>query len=263
MSDFEVIKNPQLDIISTELITMKEKNVSNALTYAIQSQLTVINSIYKANLLTSSVDLILENLRLSISKCTDDNEKQEIQNIYAATLSSLVFFSEAKIYYEEKKWAEDGKEVLKQGCEMLTSAINKIIEMYGTDSPFKLQSPATTNKDFIENLFERIFLADKTDQIRNMRKEFYTFVHSLVQRLEKYSDLFGKSLVLVGLIDRYMEFLISYECGQKAPFLIKVEKVPNADIKKNNEIVSNTKPINKRQIARNKYEELIKTFDIV
>ena len=206
-NSYEIISIPKLEDF---LVSLKDKENETALSYAIQAQLKVLEVIQSPEITISIFDLFLELLDTSIKLTENKIQKNIIQQKSAVMINSMVFFMEAKICYENKKWTEEGLDLLKQGCNMLADSIPVIANMVIT----KGKSIAVDGKQLYDNLLQdRTFLnriisyfsGEQEKKVRKMKKDFRIFMLDLLNKLCIYKELFGRSILLAELFKRYFD----------------------------------------------------------
>ncbi|MDH8702755.1 hypothetical protein M2138_002126 [Dysgonomonadaceae bacterium PH5-43] len=211
--------------LSNFLVDLKRKQDSDsALSFALNAQLQVITVVQRINLASSPFDLMLESLKNAVQKSTTEQMKEEYQRRAAIMVNSMIFFMEAKMYYEEDKWEKEGQNILKEGCKMLaetttdlalTSVTGGVIPSGFTNSlANKLLSDIVSNRG---GLISRVIdWVAKSDRIENNKIEFYQFLETSFDKLSKYHSLFGNSLLLHNLILRYKNNLKIYGFDKSA-----------------------------------------------
>ena len=228
------------------LIKVYQIEGETALGYALQAQLQVLEVIQCPVLYESPFDLLLHSLNKAIELSENDMQKKLIQEKSAIMINSMLFFLEAKIHYENKKWTDEGLNLLKQSCNMLAdslpSIINIILKIAQTSQinekineknskkgneknyekscersyekiPINLQSIAidvnkifnilTKDRTFINRIVD-YFSNNKYYELKQREKEFNRLIVSVLNKLLLYKELFGKSIIIAELFNRYL-----------------------------------------------------------
>jgi len=202
--------------LQDHLIGLKNLQGESALAYALQAQLQVLQVVQSPNLTGSMFDIMLESLYTAIDRSESDFQKKLIQQKAAIMVNSMVFFMEAKILYENKKYKKEGLDLLKKGCNMLADSASSIANLVATqgasilvDGP-KLFETLTQDRTLIDRVVN-FFASGK--KIEQMQKDFSAFVVSAVDKLGRYKNLFGRSIVLAELVDRFTPLVLSEKFG--------------------------------------------------
>jgi hypothetical protein len=109
--------------LSDVLTDLKDKQDSeSALAYALKAQLQVLTVVQHPELSSSPFDLMLESLKNAVQRAENEKQKADFQQKAAVMTNSMVFFMEAKLYYEGDKWKKEGQDILKEACGMLAES---------------------------------------------------------------------------------------------------------------------------------------------
>jgi len=203
----EVATIPQL---KDQLIAMKDAKSSDAaLTYAVEAQLQVLDVLNSPAMTSSCFDLMIESLSRALQMTSEEQQKKELQNRASIMVQNIIFFMEAKLRYEENKHSEQGKVLLKKGCSLLAESASGImsgglkagVKIMGG----KLFDDLVKEDSFFSMLFDFI---DKEERIEKNNREFDTFIADFFGKLDRYKNVFGKSILLTELVHRYKDRLI-------------------------------------------------------
>jgi len=208
-----------LEHLGNFLKDLQSSNSSDAaMAHALSAQIRVLSVVNSPSLSSSVFDLMLDSLKTAIEKARTPEEKQEYQRSAAIMTNSMVFFMEAKLHWESNKWDKEGKELLKQACNLVVDSTNSILQLTMTK---KLSAATAINifSGLIENaggIFSR-FIAWVADQDNFYQKqiEFDSFVFNLVEKLGQYRHIYGKQVILAELITRYESMLLENTYDKK------------------------------------------------
>jgi len=228
---------PELTDFLTEL--QSKQDSESAVAYALKAQLQVLVVVNHADLFGSPFDLMLESLKLAVQKSKSEFEKTEFQQKAAVMINSMVFFMKAKLYYENDKWNEEGQEILKEACSMLADSAVSVASIAVTGGLTSgaiagklagslLDSIMSNRGGFIKRIMD---WATKGERIEKYKTEFYTFLESAFDKLLRYKNLFGSSLILHNLVSDNKDVL-SLRVGDKSPELKKLD--PDNPVLKDN-----------------------------
>jgi BarA-like signal transduction histidine kinase len=203
--------------LSAYLTTVKNAQDSDsALAAALNAQLQVLSIINSPLLTLSAYDLILESLNSAVEKAENAQQKKEFQRNAAIMTNSIIFFLDARLYWENDKWNQEGLELLKKGCMLVSESTIALLQMLvktGTGVGMlsdKLGMQMYTNLirntgDFFAKLFD--FLG-KEKRINKYREEFYSFLLYVFDKFQRYRDVYGAQVLLTELILRYKDTLV-------------------------------------------------------
>jgi hypothetical protein len=221
----EVSTIPQL---KDQLIAMRDAENSDAmLTYAVEAQLQVLDVLNSPAMTSSCFDLMIESLHKALQITPDEQQKKELQNRAAIMAQNMIFFMEAKLRYEENKHSEQGKALLKKGCSLLAESASGILTG-GIKSGVKVMSGKLFN-DLVQEdgFFSMLFdFVTKEERMKKNNKEFDDFIVGFFGKLDRYRNIFGKSILLAELVHRYKGRLIErqkiYEPEQPCGMIYRI-----------------------------------------
>jgi hypothetical protein len=203
----ELATIPQL---KDHLMALRDAGDSDAaLTYAVEAQLQVLDVLNSPSLTSSTFDLMIESLHKALRRTTDEYQVTELQNKAAIMAKNMVFFMEAKLRYEENKHSEDGKMLLKKGCSMLAESASAIVSG-GVSAGVKIMGGKLFDNLMDDNgFFSMLFdFIGKKERIQKNKEEFNSFLENFIGKLDRYRDIFGKSILLSELVYQYKDRLI-------------------------------------------------------
>ena len=203
--------------LQDHLVGLKNLQGESALAYALQAQLQVLEVVQSPNLTGSMFDIMLESLYTAIDRSESDFQKKIIQQKAAIMVNSMLFFMEAKIHYESKKYKQEGLDLLKKGCNMLADSASSIASLVTTQGASLLVDGPKLFETLIQDrsLIDRVvnfFAGGK--KIRQMQSDFSLFVASAVDKLGRYKNLFGRSIILAELVDRFTPLILNAKFGE-------------------------------------------------
>jgi TM2 domain-containing membrane protein YozV len=139
----------------------------------------------------------------------DPKQLRDIQSKAAIMAQSMIFFMEAKLQYEENKKSNEGKALLKKGCSMLADSARDIIATGGIGAVVVVGETLFKNLIQDEGFFNMLFeFIGKKERLEKQSNEFYTFIELAIDKFSRYSDIFGKSILISELVYRYKDRLI-------------------------------------------------------
>jgi len=201
-------------------------SADEALTCSIEAQMQVINVLNSPEMASSPFDSMIAQLNRALKFAANEGQKEDIQTRASIMANNIVFFMEAKLKYEEDKNSQEGKKLLEQGCALLAeSAVSMAIP------PLKAKGIA---KVVAANMFKNAisggsesFLSKvvgwwgKKKNLEKTKDEFQKFVALSVDKIDKYHNLFGESIILSELVERYKPILIEQKMKNLQIFNLK------------------------------------------
>jgi hypothetical protein len=188
----------------------------SALTCAIEAQLQVLDTLNSPEMSSSTFDLMIQALNRGLQHVTSESEKKEMQERASIMVVNMVFFMEAKLRYEEDKFSVQGKELLKKGCTLLAQSSSGMLRGGITGGVktlgAKLYDDIANNGGFFDMLFDFI---GKKERLAKSQTEFRDFIFQFIGKLDRYSGIFGKSVVLSEFVLRYKDMMIEKQLPSK------------------------------------------------
>jgi len=184
-----------------------------ALACSIEAQMEVISVLKSPEMVSSPFNMMIEQLNRAVSRAVDKNEREDIQMRASIMATNIVFFMEAKLRYEEDKHSAAGRELLQKGCSLLAqSAVGMVLPGGKVKAVAKM-----VGNNFFQNVISEgeggflsrlIAWGAKKEKIAKGQIEFKNFITLFVDKIDRYSDLFGQSVQLSELIQQYKPILI-------------------------------------------------------
>lgn len=213
-------------------LTEIQRNASNSISCAINAQLQVIKFVSTANLIDSTFDLILHNIKKSVSYAKSKKEEDDIREQGALIIQNYVFFSKAKLQYAINKNEKEAVELYKEATIQLVQTSIKIAAIAsGNPAPILETSHQialnilNSNKEktgtFIGRLIEWIHKEQENEKRTN---DFYLSLHNLINKLDRRFYIIGKSNLIAGLIQNYALDLTDYSLRSHFEHVEKLEK---------------------------------------
>jgi hypothetical protein len=211
------VKITDITTLETRLAELKDQTpVDSAIAHALDAQLRVLQIVDSPTLSTGVFDLFIEAFNHAVELSESAAEKQTIRQKAAVMVHSIVFFMEAKLYYEDKKYTEEGLNLLKQGVNMLADSAPAIARLSATggaslavDAPSLLNN-LTKDRNLLNQVvdwMQKTYTKKHELKMVKMRKDFGSFVDYVIKTLDKERALFGKSTLLSKLISRYSKVI--------------------------------------------------------
>jgi tetratricopeptide (TPR) repeat protein len=205
--------------LKTHLLALRDaKDTGEALTYAVEAQLQVLDTLNSPSMASGTFDLMIESLHHALELTDDPAQRKDLQKRAAIMANSLVFFMEAKLRYEENKHSQEGKALLEKGCSLLADSASTImtgglkagVKIVGG----KLFDNLMQDDSFFSMLWDFI---NRKERIEKAQSEFNEFLANFIDKLGRHRNLFGKSVALSELVYQYKDKLIARTGYPKPP----------------------------------------------
>ena len=221
--------------ISAEFTEISD-NMPPALQQVIASQLQVLNVVSSPTL----SGMMLDNVILGLQKATEDcsgKEAKLIQESFIRIIQSFTFHAEAKLRYILEKNKAEAEKLLDESLKMVSDSVISVASM--SFPPAKASSIAMktmgaltsdlAKKDIVSNL-ARIVRSKK--ESAEKKEEFYTFIENLFDTFDKYDSLFGKSIIINGMLSKYRKLLVEKYTNDRIDLVknsVSVQSLQKAD----------------------------------
>lgn len=224
-SSTEIVVNDKDDPFTQLETLLSPTNIGEshekALAKAIEAQLKVLSVVKTPTLLSSNYNLILSALNDSIALSTSEEEREKFRRNAGLMLHSLVFFQEAQLSYEEKNHDKESEALLEIAANELQESVTSValaaVPVIGQGAAMKKivmkvavekACSGIRNTNFMAKFLQLLFKKKKLEQ---QRRDFYLFLVSAFDKLNRYKKNFGKNqLVLSEMIIDYKSKIIPY-----------------------------------------------------
>ena len=197
--------------ISAEFTEIPE-NMTPAMQQVIASQLQVLNVVSSPTL----GGMMLDNVIYGLQKATEGCSDQEIGNIresFIRIIQSYTFHAEARLRYLLEKNKAEAEKLLGESLKMVSDSVVSVASM--TFPPAKASAIAMkamgafagdlAKKDIIANLAK---IVRSKKESAEKEEEFYSYIENLFDTFDKCDSLFGKSIVINGMLSKYRKILV-------------------------------------------------------
>ena len=236
-----------IDQLQDSLVSL-EGEMSPAMLQVLKSQIQVLGTISSPTM----TGMMIDNLVLGLKQSLEEAEPSTISAIresYTRLIQNYVFMAEAKMRYVVDKNKEEANRMLAESGKMLADTFAEIATIAVPAGKAKkivksvnknmFEIKPSTGGDFFSNMV-KVFNAKTV--IEEKQKEFFTTIENLFDTFEKYSELFGPSIVINGMLSKYRKIL--------------VERYTDSKIK----VIKNRKSVAELQKASQLTDDLMKTF---
>lgn len=219
-SEKEVIKTPEdenqiqtIDQLQDSLVSL-EGEMSPAMLRVLKSQMQVLGTISSPTMTGMMIDNLVLGLKQSLEEA-GPSAVDTIRDSYTRLIQNYVFMAEAKMHYVVDKnkeeanrmLAESGKMLADTFAEIVTIAVpaGKAIQIVKAVNKNMFEIKPSSGGDFFSNMV-KVFNAKTV--IEEKQKEFFSTIENLFDTFEKYSELFGPSIVINGMLSKYRKILV-------------------------------------------------------
>jgi len=196
-------------------------NYSGSISNAIKAQIQVLRFVQNPAMVSSMLDLFLENLSLSLKQADERNLQMNIKKQGALMIQSFVFFLDAKIEFEKSNNKKRGRELVLRSADMLAQSVQAMLQLAAAQQgniPAGINAVNLVN-DIVKNALQSdaegsSFLTkvikwfQDRNEIAEKEEVFYKIIDDTISKIYRRRSLFGKSDLLSGLVLRYQDELI-------------------------------------------------------
>ena len=197
-----------------EALAPFESEMSPAMLQVLRSQMQVLGTISSPTMTGMMIDNLVQGLEISL-KGGDETVAPSIRESYIRLIQNYVFMAEAKMHYIVDQKKEEATRLLTESGKMLTDTFMDVamIAIPGGKAGKILRKvnkglfliKPSSNGDIFSNMAK--FFNAKTI-IEEKQKEFYATIENLFDTFSKYPGLFGKSIIINGMLAKYRKVLV-------------------------------------------------------
>ena len=214
VKDKEESLEDAVNSISADFSEVSEM-MSPAVQQVISSQLQVLDSVSSPTL----SGMMLDNVVFGLQKAIENSEKKEsieIRDSFIRIIQSYTFYTEARMRYILEKNKAEAERLLGESLKMVSDSVVSVASMAlppakASSIAMKTMGALTSDlakKDIISNLTKIVRSKKESDE---KKAEFYSFIDNLFDTFDKYDSLFGKSIVINGMLSKYRK--MNSVCG--------------------------------------------------
>ena len=221
--------------ISAEFTEISE-NMTPAMQQVIASQLQVLNVVSSPTLSGMMLDNVIYGLQKAVEGCSD----QEIGNIrdsFIRIIQSYTFHTEARLRYILEKNKTEAEQLLGESLKMVSDSVVSVASM--SFPPAKASTIAMKAMGaFAGDLAKKDIIAKLAKIVRTKKEsaekkeEFYSYIENLFDTFDKYDSLFGKSIVINGMLSKYRKKLVEKYTNDRIDLIknsVTVQSLQKAD----------------------------------
>lgn len=221
--------------ISAEFTEISE-NMTPAMQQVIASQLQVLNVVSSPTLSGMMLDNVIYGLQKATESCSDQ-ELGNIRESFIRIIQSYTFHTEARLRYILEKNKTEAEQLLGESLKMVSDSVVSFASM--TFPPAKASTIAMkamgafagdmAKKDIIAKLAKIVRTKKESAE---KKEEFYSYIENLFDTFDKYDSLFGKSIVINGMLSKYRKILVEQYTNKRVDLVknsVSVQTLQKAD----------------------------------
>ena len=228
-------KRKKSDVISLDSISdmiewlNEQKNDSDAIVMSVlHSQIQLLQTMQNPIVQSMAMDTLVMSLYKSLQCGISPEIKRQIRDCYALMLQTLMAFNESTYIFEINRNRKETEQILSSTGSTLAETIININLLFTKDKEKKKVKVSNVYESpkSISAFFKAIRATEsyKTN-IEELKHEYLQMLEHLFGLLDEYSTLFGESIVICGMAQRYYEQLSrEYRIRKCAPLLSKIKK---------------------------------------
>lgn len=202
----------------TNWLSSLQAGASLSVQQALKAQLQVIQFVQSPTLVDTTIDTLVLNLKKSLEGEQDPDMKKTIHERFSLMIQNYVFFLDARLQMEINNNKEEAMRLYDMAGDMLSHSVVDIAMLatpggivakgakFVVKNVFAGNNEATGN--FLGSLVKYLWAKNDKDQ---KVADFYKTIYGIIMKLDKYSGLIGKSMLISNMIDRYTPNLADYE----------------------------------------------------
>lgn len=205
---------------------------SPAISIALENQLQVLDNVFSASLAGMTIDNMLFSLQKALQYTYTEDEKNNLRDNFCMMIQNFVFINEAKILYTSEQNRLEAANLLGQaGAKMMVCAVNIGMEVVKNA---QVRSVAKEGKAAANTIAKKITTSDippitknpfegedaekmlgelakslaKKKILEEKKMEFDKMMMNLFPMFDRYSEMIGPSVLVTGLLERYVFKLV-------------------------------------------------------
>lgn len=199
-----------------------EDGASVSVQEAVKAQMQVIQFVQSPTLVDTTLDTLILSLKKSLKKASNEDEKEHLRESFSIMIQNYVFFFDARMQYAINESKDEARQIFLQAGEMLSNNV-KDVALMAVNGKKKVEVAAVVVHNLFDtndnksafDLFNRIWKWWNKDKIiAEKREEFYVTLYNICKKLGKYQPLIGESMLINGMIERYIPAIYNYVSEQ-------------------------------------------------
>lgn len=215
----------------TSIIQTLSREVDGALSFALNAQLEVLQVLKDPSQLTTCVDTVLQHLLHGMELASSDHEIKLLRKDSGLLIQSLLFVTQAELIKESQQNKKELIGLLTQATNCSLNFIELMIPVIAMKGvPAKVQHLSATvstlkqNKNseknsFIEAIYKSIF---NFFQRKKDSKAYYKSIDLVYDKLFRYKDLVGTSIILAESVRNNSDSLIEHNLQEDKDIIEKM-----------------------------------------
>lgn len=202
----------------TNWLTSLQADASQSVQSALRAQLQVIQFVQSPTLVDTTIDTLVLNLKQSLEDEQNPETRKNIHERFSLMIQNYVFFLDARLQLEINNNKQEAMRLFDMAGDMLSHSVVDValLAMPGgalaKGSKFVVKNvfagDNAANGNFFVSLIK--YLWSRNDKEQKVA-DFYKIIYGIITKLDKYSDLIGKSMLISNMIERYIPNIVDYE----------------------------------------------------
>lgn len=219
-------KSVEIDSLEdmTNWLSSLQAGASQSVQSALKAQLQVIQFVQSPTLVDTTIDTLVLNLKKTLEEEPDPLMQKNIHERFSLMIQNYVFFLDARLQMEINDNKQEAMKLCDMAGDMLSHSVVDVAMMampggvVAKGSKLVVKNVFAGNESATKNFFGGLvkFLYSWNEKEQKVA-DFYKIIYGIIMKLDKYSDLIGKSMLISNMIDRYTPNLADYEFPLEEP----------------------------------------------
>ncbi len=189
-----------------------EATAKPAALQTLQQQIQVLSFVQSPSMTGMAVDTMLASLNRALKYAESEVEKDEIRESFTSMIQNFMFFSEARLQYAIESNKQETAKLLSTAGEMLSHSVKGVASLAaggraataGVVIKNVFSTPAVQKKFFSA---VAAWIGNKTG-LEKKEREYNEMLANLFDTLDMYASLIGPSIVVHGMLKRYIPWVM-------------------------------------------------------
>ena len=189
-----------------------EATAKPAALQTLQQQIQVLSFVQSPSMTGMAVDTMLASLNRALKYAESEVEKDEIRESFTSMIQNFMFFSEARLQYAIESNKQETAKLLSTAGEMLSHSVKGVASLAaggraataGVVIKNVFSTPAVQKKFFSA---VAAWIGNKTG-LEKKEREYHEMLANLFDTLDMYASLIGPSIVVHGMLKRYIPWVM-------------------------------------------------------
>lgn len=213
---------PQINKIDSlekmdSFLSSLQMTASHSVAEALKAQLAVIRFVSSPSLIDTTLDTLILNLKKSLDSANSEDERNRLRELFSLMIQNYIFFFDARLQYAINDNKKQGRALLEEAGKQLTETATQVALMAATGGVSAIGIAQVTIENFFveteekKSIFQKVIgWFSRSSEIASKKQEFYQTLYKMIQKLNKYREWIGASMLIEGVIERYAEDIADY-----------------------------------------------------